>query len=124
MHKFTIRHSKGGCYTVRLYTFLMFVHRYFFEECSDFDFILFVVVVVGKFTASWRSRSKYFLNPRVVNLSVCLFNTLFGNNFRKNKKMSRKFWNVFELHMFALHMKNCYCIAQTFLQGTLKISIH
>ena len=32
------RHSKGEGYTVRLYLyFLMFVRRFFFEECSDFD---------------------------------------------------------------------------------------
>ena len=32
------RHSKGEDYTVCLYVFfLMFIHRYFFEECSDFD---------------------------------------------------------------------------------------
>ena len=85
----------------------MFVHRYFFEECSDFDFILFVVVVVGKFTASWRSRSKYFLNPRVVNLSVCLFNTLFAVTSVK-KENGQKFLNVFELHWFALSIKNLY----------------
>ena len=30
--------SKGGVFTVRLYTyFSMFVHRYVFQECSDFD---------------------------------------------------------------------------------------
>ena len=32
------RLSKGGGYTVRLYiNFQIFVHLYFFEECSDFD---------------------------------------------------------------------------------------
>ena len=85
--------------------FLMFAHRYFFEEYSDFDHFSFV----GKISASWWSRSENFLNPRVVNLSVCLFNILFGYNFRKNRTMARKFWLVFQLHRFALHMANSYC---------------
>ena len=44
----------------------MFVHRYFFEECSNFDNFFFV----GKISPSRWSRSKNFLNPHVVNLSV------------------------------------------------------
>ena len=48
--------------------FLIFVHQDFFEECSDFD--TFFVVVVRKTSASWWSRSKNFLNPHVVNMSV------------------------------------------------------
>ena len=56
------------------------------------------------------SRSKNFLNPPVVNLSVCLFSVLFGYNFFKSKIMASKFWYVYELLRFAVHMKNCYDI--------------
>ena len=71
---------------VRMY-FLMFLHRYFFfEECSNFDTFFFV----GKISNSWRSRSKNVLTPHVINLSVCLFNILFGCNFRKNGAVAKK----------------------------------
>ena len=63
-----------------------------------------------KIWALWWSRFKNFLNPHWVNLSVCLFNILFGYNFRKNRTMTMKFWYVFELHKFALYMKKCYCV--------------
>ena len=86
------RLSKGGCYIVRLHIyFLMFVNRYFFS-------------------ASQWSHFKNFLIPLVVNLSACLFNILFGYNFLENRTMARKFWYVLELHRFALHVKNCFCI--------------
>ena len=87
-------------------SFLMFVHRYFFKECSDFD------IFFRKISASWWSRSKNFLYPHVVNLSVRQFNILFGFNFLKNGTIAKKFWNVFELHRFVLYIKNCYCIAR------------
>ena len=89
------------------YIFLMFVHRYFFEECSYFDNFIFII---GKISASWWSHSKNFLNSHVVHLSVCLFNILFGYNLGKNRTKPRKLWYVFEVHRFALHMKNCYFI--------------
>ena len=80
----------------------MFVHSYFFKECSNFDF------VVGKISHSWWFRSKNFLNPHMVNLSVYLSDIVFDYNFHKNKTMARKFWYVLELHRFALYKKNCY----------------
>ena len=86
----------------------MFVPQYFFKECFEFDNIF--VVVVGKTWTSWWSRSKNFLNPHEVNFSACLFNILFGYNFRKNRTMARKFWYIFELHRFVLYMKKFYCI--------------
>ena len=67
---------------------------------------------VGKIFVSWFSRSKNFLNPCMVNLCVCLFNILFGWNFRKNRRMTREFWHVFEIHEFALHIKSCYYSVQ------------
>ena len=99
---------KEGVYSSSVHIFLMFVHRYFFEECSDFDTFFFVVV--GKISASWWCRSKTFLNPHEVNLSVSLFNILFSYSFRKNRIMTRKFWHVFEHKRFASHMKDCCCI--------------
>ena len=58
IEKIFTRLSKGGGYTVRLYTyfFLMFVHRYFFEECSDFYFILFY------FCCCWKDLS-FMVDP-------------------------------------------------------------
>ena len=46
----------------------------------------------------------------MVNFYVCLFNIFFGHNFRKNRTTAKKFWYVFQLHRFALQMKNFYCI--------------
>ena len=63
---------------------------------------------------------KNFLIPRVVTLSVCLFNILHSYNFRKNKTMLRKFWHIFELHRFTLHMKNCCCIVHRFFYVALQ----
>ena len=100
--------SKKGRYAVRLYIhiFLMLVQPIFFRRMLQFWQFFFV----GNISASWWSRFKNFLNPHVVNLSVFQFNILFGYNFRKNRTMARKSWYVFELHRFALHMKNCYCV--------------
>ena len=114
------RHSKGGGYAVRLF-FLMFVPRYFLEECSDFDFVV-VVVVAENISASWWFRSGNFLNMHAVNLSACLFNILFGNKSRKNRTMARKFWYFFELQRFALHRKNCYCVVHRSFYRTLEKS--
>ena len=87
--------------------FLMLVHRYFFENCSDFDAYVYIV---GKISASRWAHSKNFLNPPEIYLSICRFNTLISYNIRKNRTMSRKLRYVFELHRFASYIKNCYCI--------------
>ena len=98
-HHGLLSFQSWGLYSSSEYIFLMFVHQYFFEEYSDFDNLF----VVGRISASWWSRYKSFLNPHVVNLSVCLFHILFSYNFRKNRKMVRKFSYVFELYDFSLH---------------------
>ena len=91
----------------RLYIYIFCLFTNIFSKSAP---ILVIFVVVGKISASWWSRSKNFLNPHVVNLSVWQFNILFAYNFRKNRTMARKLWYVFELHRFALLMKNCHCI--------------
>ena len=93
---------KAGDYTVRLLIyFLMFVHRYFFKECSDFDTFF---VVVEKISASWWSHSKIFLNLQVVNLPVYLLNILFGYNFCKNYCFIASF---FPSYLSAFKFSNC-----------------
>ena len=105
-HKFILffnRLSKGRGYTVRLYV-------YFINVCSPIFFwrmlwfwYFVVAVAVGKISASWSFSSKNFLNRQVLNLSICLFNILFGYNFFKNEIIAKKFWYAFETHRFALH---------------------
>ena len=51
--------------------------------------------------------------PKIVNVCKALFTgphqnleyLFIGYNFRKNWKMANKFWYVFEIHRFPLHMK-------------------
>ena len=53
----------------------------FFDVCSPIVFRVMLrfwqCFLVGMMTALYRSSSKNFLNPHVVNLSVCLFNIFF-----------------------------------------------
>ena len=105
-------------YTVHLYTCIFNVcSPIFFRRMLNFDNFFFVV---GKISASWWSRSKSFLDPCVVNLSVCLFNILFGYCFRKNRTMTMKFLYVLELQRFGLHIKNCYSIVHRSFYGAFK----
>ena len=85
---------------VFLYIFFFnFCLLIFFRRMLRFWFFFSFFFFAGKVSASWWSRSKNFLNQHLVNLSVCLFNILFGCNFRKNRTRAKKFWFVFELHI-------------------------
>ena len=76
----------------------IYFQRLFTDIFSKNVQILMFFFLVGKISALWWSRFKNYLNPHVVNLSVCVFNILFGCKLRKNKTIARKFWYVFELH--------------------------
>ena len=93
----------------------MFIHRYFLEKCSDFDF-----GGLGKISNLWWSRSKNFLKPHMVNFPACLFIILFRYNSRKNRTVARKFWYSFELNRFVLHFKNCHRIVRNLCNGNFK----
>ena len=66
--------------------------------------------------------------PKFVNVYQILFTGLhrnieylfIGYNFFKNWKMAKKFWYVFEIHRFALHMKICYCIVHKYFYRALQ----
>ena len=92
-----------------------------FSKNAPILIIFFFVVDVGKITLTKWSRSITFLNPHSVNLSVCVLNILFGYNFRKNRTMARKFWCVFELHRFALCMRNWCCVVHRSFYEALQI---
>ena len=72
--QFSTGFPKGGGYTARQYAYIFLnicSQIFFLRECSDFDIF---VTAVWNITASQWSRSKSFLNPHMVNLSVCLIN--------------------------------------------------
>ena len=107
------RISKGGDYTIRLYTyFLIFVHRYSLQNAPIF-------CCCFKVSASWWPCSKNFLNPHVVNFSVCLFNVFFlDRTYAKIGQWPRNFDMC--LIYICLHMKNVIVSYIDFFTGCFK----
>ena len=63
----------------------------FFRRMFQFWYFL-LLLLLERSQLHDGSIQKHFLYLRIVNLSVCQFNILFGYNLRKNRIMARIFW--------------------------------